>query len=57
MKVVDKDASEKMKSKHLFAIKAEAYLQKTPKPIVFVLVDGIVILIFQNNVVPVYDAI
>ena len=53
----DKNAAEKMKSKHLFAIKAELQVKKIAKPIYFVIVEGVVIMLYQVNKSSVYDAI
>ena len=49
-------ALEKMKSKHLFAIESEIQYQKTPKAVIFIIVDGLVILIYQSNNSPMFEA-
>ena len=45
-----------MKSKHLFTIESEIQHEKKPKDVFFIIVDGVVITIYQSNNFPMFEA-
>lgn len=49
-----KTAEDKMKSKHLFAIKAEVRYQKIPKAVFLIIADKVLIVIYQTNNAPMF---